>query len=96
MIPFINLAICPTPINCETMGRFLMLWPDITRFGRITSDVITVMSVTDFTTVGHIPIINHLNHLKSTLSDAEEVGFCALPSSQNVLLHPLYKVLFWK
>ena len=23
------------------MGRFLMLWPDIIQFGRITSDVIT-------------------------------------------------------
>ena len=31
-----------------------MLWPDIIQFGRITSDVITGMSVTDFTTVGHM------------------------------------------
>ena len=32
--------------NYETMGRFLMLWPDIPPFGRITSDVVTGMSVT--------------------------------------------------
>ena len=31
--------------NCE-LGSFLMLWPDIIHFGRITSDVITGMSVT--------------------------------------------------
>ena len=36
----------PRARNCETMGRFLMLWPDIIRFGRITLDVIIVMSVT--------------------------------------------------
>ena len=31
-----------------------MLWPDIIQFGRITSDVITGMSVTQFLAVGHI------------------------------------------
>ena len=36
----------PRTRYCETMGRFfLMLWPDIIQFGRITSDVITGMSV---------------------------------------------------
>ena len=33
---------------------FLMLLPDISQIGRVTSDVINGMSVTDFTTVGHI------------------------------------------
>ena len=36
------------------MVVFFMLLSDIPPFGRITSDVITSMSVTDFTTVGHI------------------------------------------
>ena len=31
-----------------------MLWPDITQFGRITSDVVRGMSVTQSVTVGHI------------------------------------------
>ena len=31
--------------------------PNIIQFGRITSDVITGMSGTDFTTVGHIAIV---------------------------------------
>ena len=39
----------------KTMGRFFfMLWPDIIRVGRITSDVIRGMSVTQFIGVGHI------------------------------------------
>ena len=42
----------------RTMGRFfLMLWPDIIQFGRITSDATTGMSVTDFTMVGHIATV---------------------------------------
>ena len=40
------------------MVVFFMLWPDIIQFGRVTSDVITGMSVTDFTTVGHIATLN--------------------------------------
>jgi len=44
-----------------------MLWPDIIQFGRITSDVITGMSVTDFTTVGHIAILNTFaTHFENT------------------------------
>ena len=35
------------------MGRFFDPSSDIPPFGRVTSDVITGMSVTDFTTVGH-------------------------------------------
>ena len=34
-------------IALRTMGRFLMLWPDI-QFGRITSDVVRGMSVTQW------------------------------------------------
>ena len=38
----------PSPMDCETMGRFLG-----SRMGRVTLDVVRG-SVTDFTTVGHI------------------------------------------
>ena len=48
----------PRARNCGTMGRFLMLWPDLPRVGRITSDLVTGTSVTDFTTVGHIARAN--------------------------------------
>ena len=49
------LAMCPgLGIALRMMGRFFDVWPDIIQFGRITSDVITGMSVTDFTTVGHV------------------------------------------
>ena len=42
----------PSPMNCVTLWSFFfMLWPDIIRFG---------MSVTDFTTVGHIAILTFL------------------------------------
>ena len=41
-------------MNCETMGRFLMLWPDISPVARVTSDVVSGMSVTQFIGVGHI------------------------------------------
>ena len=33
------------------------VWPALPRMGRITSDVINGMSVTDFTMVGHIAIL---------------------------------------
>ena len=35
-----------------------MLWPDIPPLGRIISNVITGMSVTQFLAVGHIPRVN--------------------------------------
>ena len=45
----------PRTRYCVTLWVvFLMLWPDIIQFGRVTSDVIIGMSVTDFTTAGHI------------------------------------------
>ena len=36
----IKLAMCSAQrIASRTMSRFLMLWPDISRMGRVTSDV---------------------------------------------------------
>ena len=53
-MPHPNTGRCvPRTRYCGTMG-FFMLWPDIIQFGRITSDVVRGMSVTNFTTVGHI------------------------------------------
>ena len=37
----------PRNRNCE-FGSFLMLWPDISPFGRITSDFVTGRSVAQF------------------------------------------------
>ena len=45
----------PSLMNFGPMGRFLRPAPP--PVGRITSDVIIGMSVTDFTTVGHIAIL---------------------------------------
>ena len=43
----LKIAMCPgLGIALRTMGRFLMLWPDISRMGRVTSDVVRGMSVT--------------------------------------------------
>ena len=51
------------------MGRFfLMLWPDISRMGRITSDVIRGMSVTQFIGVGHIAISHIVYPYGATLN----------------------------
>ena len=38
----------------RTMGRFLTIWPDISRMGRITSDVVRGVGVTQFIGVGGI------------------------------------------
>ena len=57
---------CPGLGIALRLGRFfLMLWPDIIQFGRITSDVVRGMSVTDSTTVGHIVKVTsiHIRHL---------------------------------
>ena len=43
----------------------LVLWPDIPPFGRITSDVIIGLSVTNFTTVGHIAILVYFIGVKN-------------------------------
>ena len=36
-----------------------MSWPDFSQFGRVTSDLVTGMSVTQFTMVGHIAMSLH-------------------------------------
>ena len=51
-------------MNCETMDLFLMLWPDISRMSRITSDVI---NGTDFTTVAHIASLFSVAYLMHPL-----------------------------
>ena len=43
---YFSLAMCPGPGIARRWVVFLMLWPDIRRVGRITSDVITGMCVT--------------------------------------------------
>ena len=48
-------------MNCETTDCFfLMLFSNIIQFGRIISDVVRDMSVTQFLTVGHIATLSAL------------------------------------
>ena len=44
----------PRTRYCETMGHFLMLWPALPQFGRITSDVLTATTLAHFMKAGHI------------------------------------------
>ena len=41
-------------MNCEAIGRFLALWPEISRMGRVASDLVRGMSVTQSVRAGHI------------------------------------------
>ena len=47
----------PNELRYAHVVFFLSFYPHIIQFGRITSDVITGMSVTDFTTVNHIATV---------------------------------------
>ena len=49
-----NIAICPGLGIARRWDVFFDVWPALPRVGRITLDVVRGMSVTDFTTVGHI------------------------------------------
>ena len=57
-------------MNCVTHDGsfFLMFWPDIIQFGRITSDVVMGMSVTQSVRVGHIA--------KSRYFDPISISWC--------------------
>ena len=51
----IKVAICPPRgIALRAMGRFAMLWADISRMGFVASDVVRGMCATQFIWVGQI------------------------------------------
>ena len=68
---------------CKTMGRFfLMLWLDIIQFSRITSDVITGMSVTfKVLGVGNIATMDTI--INQTNWEGGKGGNPNLPSGQR-------------
>ena len=52
----ISTWICAQPKLLRVGSFSLMLWPDISRVGRVTSDGVRGMGVTQFIGAGHIAI----------------------------------------